>query len=209
VPTRAALPAAGATLIGMPVPRLGPIDSARVMDARTRRQLYLERASLIAMSERPVIVPSRASSGEQTQIVRRPVRKASGRRWIFIFGGAAATAVVLVTCLAFAHRAGQAKGEPSQLAVQAERPSPGAVTTAAVIAPSRPIVAPLADSAPVFVAPEVGPVVRIAPASGRHSTKVAGRVESSSRLAAHRKPVRAVRPAKVSTLAWVDPFVDR
>src|SRR3569623_1505385 len=48
--------------------------------ARGRGQTYLERASLIAMTEKPVIVMSHPLPGEQTQIVRRPVRKANARR---------------------------------------------------------------------------------------------------------------------------------
>ena len=211
MPTRAAMPATGATLIGMPVPRLVHSDSAaRTADARTRRQLYLERSSLIDMSERPVIVPSRASSGEQTQIVRRPVRKTGGRRWIFIFGGAAATAMLLATWLGFSHQARQAGTEQrAQLVSKEERPGTGAAPTTAVVSPSRPIVAPMAEVALTLPVMADAPSMRSVPASGRHSKTVPGRLDSSSRLAAHRKPVRPAQPAKASTLAWVDPFVDR
>ena len=211
MPARAAMPATGATLIGMPVPRLVDTDSAaRTAEARARRQLYLERSSLIEMSERPIIVPSRSSSSDQTQIVRRPVRKTGGRRWIFIFGGAAATAMLLVTWLGFSHRARQAGIEQrTQLGSKEERPSSNAVPTTAVGSPSRPIVAPMADSAFTFPVLAAAPAKRPVPASGRHSKQAPSRVDSSSWLAAHRKPVRTARPAKVSTLAWVDPFVDR
>lgn len=215
MPARAAMPATGATLIGMPVPRLVHSDpTARVTEARSRRQLYLERSSLIDMSERPVIVPSRPSSGDQTQIVRRPVRKASGRRWIFIFGGAAATAMLLATWLGFSQRARHAGIEQrAPLASKEERPSTSPVPTTTVVSPSRPIVAPMADDGLTFAMLTAESPPRAVLASGRHSKKAPGRLDSPSRLAAHRKPARAVQPqrasTKPSTLAWVDPFVDR
>jgi hypothetical protein len=176
---------------------------------RARRQLYLERDSLIEMTERPVILTSRPLPGEQTQIVRWPPRKASGRRWIFIFGGAAATAMLLATWLGFSLRPGAI--QRAQPASKEERGAGVEVTRAIAASPSRPIVAPLAErsAAPASLTPTVGAEpVPAGLTSGRHSRTASARLASPSRLATHHQPARPTR-AKPTTVAWVDPFVDR
>ena len=188
-------------------------------ETRARGHLYLERTSLIDMTEKPVIVMSRPLPGEQTQIVRRPVRKASGRRWIFIFGGAAAMATLVAVWVGFAHQASVRHTTPVVAAMPVAPVAPPREFAVA----SRPIVAPIAERQPVVAA--AAPVeldsatrapapasrsVRKAstgPASGRHSKAALARTGSSSRLASHHQRVHLVRPA--ATMAWVDPFIDR
>jgi len=200
---RAGQPAAGVTLVAAP----------RRREARTGGHLYLERASLIEMTERPLLVVSRPPSGEQTQIVRRPVRKADGRRWIFIFGGAA-TATLLTAWLGFAHDARTA--QPALAAKAPAAPTPPARQDSAA---ARPIVAPMAAQPVVFASTTPSVALPVAPArhaarpvpasvaSGRHTKAAPARLASSSRLAARRAPAHTARPA--ATVAWVDPFIDR
>src|SRR3569623_716732 len=177
------------TLVGTPGAR---------RETRPRGRLYLERASLIAMTAKPVLVMSHPLPGEQTQIVRRPVRKAGGRRGIFIFGGAA-TATLLAAWLGLAQRAPAVHPVPVVAATRR------AVVPAPSLNPAaRPIVAPLAQGSPSPVAAR-GRGAPALPASGRHSSPAPARGASASRLAAHRAPGR---PAH-STVAWGDPFVDR
>jgi len=178
----------------------------------SRRHLYLERASLIDIAERPVIVVSRPLPGEQTQIIRRPVKSARGRRWIFIFGGAAAMASLLAVWLGFSHRAHIAA--PALTAPADERLADVRPTTVPVTVPMvAPVIATAATPAQPIVAPvAVAPVARVtaALASGRHSNKkTSARLASSSRLAAHRAPARPAATPVRATVAWVDPFVDR
>src|SRR3569833_1771776 len=129
--------------------------------ARGRGQTYLERASLIAMTEKPVIVMSHPLPGEQTQIVRRPVRKANARRWIFIFGGAAATATLLVAWL------GVGRGAPVA--------HPNA-TTNPVVAKAAPLAEGSAE-APVAVARR--PAGPGGATSGRHFRAALARIATS------------------------------
>src|SRR3569623_1158570 len=140
------------------------------------------------MTEKPELVMSHPLPGEQTQIVRRPVRKAGGRRWIFIFGGAA-TATLLAAWLGLAQRA--PAGHPVPVVAATRR---AVVPAPSLNAAARPIVAPLAQGSPSPVA-----------ARGRGAPAAPARGASAPRLAAHRAPGR---PAH-STVAGVDPFVDR
>ena len=137
--------------------------------ARGRGQTYLERASLIAMTEKPVIVMSHPLPGEQTQIVRRPVRKANARRWLFIFGGAAATATLLAAWLGLGHRARVAQPCATTNPVAAKA-APPAVAVPANQAAARPIVAPLAEEPAVAlpVALTRRPAGPAGVTSGRH-----------------------------------------
>jgi len=198
-----------------------PVWEVTLVTAPRRRegragQLYLERASLIEMTERPLLVMSRPLPGEQTQIVRRPVRRARGRRWLFVFGGAA-TATLLAAWLGFGHRARTAA--PTTAALTAKAPA-GLASAPETIAAARPIVAPLAAPPAFFAAtvagmaaPPLAPARRAsrpAPASlasGRHTKVAPARIGSWSRLATRRAPAHGPRPA--ATVAWVDPFIDR
>jgi len=197
-PVRAGRAAPEVTLVAAPRRRAG----------RASSQLYLERDSLVEMTERPLLVMSRPSPGEQTQIVRRPVRKPAGRRWIFIFGGAA-TATLLAAWLGLAHQ-----GRTAQPAAMTVKDAPAALAPARENVAARPIVAPLAAQLPSFAA--ISPVPAVAarraarpagPASGRHTKTAPARIASASRLAAHRATARPARPT--TTVAWVDPFIDR
>ena len=197
-PARAGRTAPEVTLVAAPRRRVG----------RGASQLYLERGSLVEMTERPLLVMSRPSPGEQTQIVRWPVRRPAGRRWIFIFGGAA-TATLLAAWLGLAHQ-----GRTAQPAALTVKDAPAALAPARENAAARPIVAPLAAQSPIFAA--ISPVPAVAarraarpagPASGRHTKTAPARIASASRLAVHRATARPARPA--TTVAWVDPFIDR
>jgi hypothetical protein len=206
-----------AKLAGQPVPEV-TLVVPRPRERRAGTQLYLERATLVEMTERPLLVMSRPLPADQTQIVRRPVRRPSGRRWIFIFGGAA-TATLLAAWLGFGQHA------PTSQAAALVAPAATIAPTRANTATTRPIVAPLAapppvsgtSSAAVFAATSSSRAtpplasrrspraVSASLASGRHTAP--SRIASSSRLAAHRAPASIARPA--ATIAWVDPFIDR
>jgi len=189
----------------------------RPRERRAATQLYLERATLVEMTERPLLVMSRPLPADQTQIVRRPLRKPRGRRWIFIFGGAA-TATLLAAWLGFGHHSRTSQAATLTLSLAA--PPSTVVPNRDTPATARPIVAPLAALPPTFAATApssaMPPVVssRRSPraasaslASGRHAKTAPARIASSSRLAAHRAPAHVTRPA--ATVAWVDPFIDR
>lgn len=188
----------------------------RRSDGHGRRPLYLERASLIEMTERPVLVMSRPLPGEQTQIVRWPVRKARSRRWIFIFGGAAAMATLLAAWLGYAWNRPPAsmvaKASPSATIAPAREAT---VSTRPIVAPlpERPLIiasnvdVPAPPSPPSALARRTSRPVPTGPASGRHTKAAPARLATSSRLAARHRPARATR--SITTVAWVDPFIDR
>ncbi len=144
VPTRAAMPATGVTLIGMPVPRPG---TDRFTGAGRRGAIAaaaLSRARQLDRHEReachPAVAPPRRASRRRS-CGGRCGRRADGGG-IFIFGGAAATAMVLVTCFAFSQRAGTEPRAP--LVSTQEQPSPSVAPITPVVSPSQPIVAPMA-----------------------------------------------------------------
>ena len=198
-------PAAAEVTLVVPRPR----------ERRAATQLYLERATLVEMTERPLLVMSRPLPADQTQIVRRPLRKPRGRRWIFIFGGAA-TATLLAAWLGFGHQS--RTSQPATVTLAA--PPSAVAPNRDIAATARPIVAPLAALPPTFAATApssatpAGVSSRRSPraasaslASGRHAKTAPARIASSSRLAAHRAPAHVPRPT--ATVAWVDPFIDR
>src|SRR3569832_198036 len=172
--------------------------------ARGRGQTYLERASLIAMTEKPVIVMSHPLPGEQTQIVRRPVRKANARRWIFIFGGAAATATLLVAWLGVGRGAPVAHPNATTNPVVAKAAPPAVAVQRATQAAARPIVAPLAErsvAAPVAVARR--PAGPVGATSGRHFRAALAR-SATSRSAQTPDPLPYPGPlrGRGQTVGW-------
>jgi hypothetical protein len=181
---------------GQPVPEV-TLVVPRPRERRPGTQLYLERASLVDMTERPLLVMSRPLPGDQTQIVRRPVRRPRGRRWIFIFGGAA-TATLLAAWLGLG-RHSPSHQPPALAATVTVAPNPDNPATA------RPIVAPLAARPPVFTAATAASRATPPLASSRRSPRPV-----SGTLASGRHTKTAPAPtARPTTIAWVDPFIDR